>query len=117
MLHQFDLSGTGLNRHIGYEASVLHSKPSDNFGEVTITGLASVDQRLARNRYFIYESISFSTLIEKKRNQTASEFGHPEVETQAKRPLRATGLMVKMRTGGRTKQFVWANDNLLHSTV
>ena len=51
------LCGTGLNRHIGYEASVLHSKPSDNFGEVTITGLASVDQRLARNRYFIYESI------------------------------------------------------------
>ena len=47
MLHQFDLSGTGLNRHIGYEASVLHSKPSDNFGEVTITGLASVDQRSA----------------------------------------------------------------------
>jgi hypothetical protein len=41
------LCGTGLNRHIGYEASVLHSKPSDNFGEVTITGLASVDQRSA----------------------------------------------------------------------
>ena len=37
------LCGTGLNKHIGYEASILHSKPSDNFGEVTITGLAPVD--------------------------------------------------------------------------
>ena len=57
---------------------------------------------------------------EKKGNQTASEFGHPEVEAQAKKPLRsaaavnatrweiwrrfeATGLMVEMGTGGRTK--------------
>ena len=56
----------------------------------------------------------------KKGNQTASEFGHPEVEAQAKKPLRsaaavnatrweiwrrfeATGLMVEMGTGGRTK--------------
>ena len=57
---------------------------------------------------------------QKKGNQTASEFGHPEVEAQAKKPLRsaaavnatrweiwrrfeATGLMVEMGTGGRTK--------------
>ena len=57
---------------------------------------------------------------EKKGNQTASEFGHPEVEAQAKKPLRsaaavyatrweiwrrfeATGLMVEIGTGGRTK--------------
>ena len=57
---------------------------------------------------------------EKKGNQTASEFGHPEVESQAKKPLRsaaavnatrweiwrrfeATGLIVEMGTGGRTK--------------
>ena len=57
---------------------------------------------------------------QKKGNQTASEFGHPEVESQAKKPLRsaaavnatrweiwrrfeATGLMVEMGTGGRTK--------------
>ena len=57
---------------------------------------------------------------EKKGNRTASEFGHPDVEAQAKKPLRsaaavnatrweiwrrfeATGLMVEMGTGGRTK--------------
>jgi hypothetical protein len=57
---------------------------------------------------------------EKKGNQTAAEFGHPEVVAQAKRPLHgaaavnvtrweiwrrfeATGLMVEMGTGGRTK--------------
>ena len=55
-----------------------------------------------------------------KDNRTASEFGHPEVEAQAKRPLRdaaavnasrwalfrrlqATGLPVETGTGGRTK--------------
>ena len=62
----------------------------------------------------------FPTPIEKKGNQTTSEFGHPEVEAQAKKPLRsaaavnatrweiwrrfeATGLIVEMGTGGRTK--------------
>ena len=38
------LCGIELNRHIGYEASVLYSKPSDNFGEVTFTWSISVDQ-------------------------------------------------------------------------
>jgi 5-methylcytosine-specific restriction endonuclease McrA len=57
---------------------------------------------------------------EKKGNQTASEFGHPEVEAQAKKPLRSAaavnmtrreiqrrffglGLSVEVSTGGRTK--------------
>ena len=57
---------------------------------------------------------------QKKGNQTASEFGHPEVEAQAKKPLRSAaavnmtrreiqrrffglGLSVEVSTGGRTK--------------
>ena len=57
---------------------------------------------------------------QKKGTQTAEEFGHPEIQTQAKRPLRdaaaanttrwatygrlvATGLPVEVGTGGRTK--------------
>ena len=65
-------------------------------------------------------TLSCRPFNEKKGNQTASEFGYPEVEAQAKTPLRstaavnatrweiwrrfeATGLMVEMGTGGRTK--------------
>jgi hypothetical protein len=50
----------------------------------------------------------------KKGNQTAEEFGHPEVQAQAKKPLKdaaavnatrfqETGLPVEVGTGGRTK--------------
>jgi len=57
---------------------------------------------------------------QRKGNQTAAEFGHPQVQTQAKKPLKdasavnsvrwaiwcmfdATGLPVEVGTGGRTK--------------
>jgi 5-methylcytosine-specific restriction endonuclease McrA len=65
-------------------------------------------------------TISCQACNQKKGSRTASEFGHPEVEVQARRPLRdaavlnatrwavfrrleATGLPLEVGTGGRTK--------------
>ena len=65
-------------------------------------------------------TIACETCNKKKGNQTAEEFGHPEVQSQAKKPLKdaaalnatrfqayrrlqANGLPIEVGTGGRTK--------------